>query len=79
MLVLKVTLKSRGAGRTVARLPVRVTIGEPSARSGVAASALRFYEAQGLISAERTSGTSAATPATCRGEWRSSEPHNWWG
>jgi MerR family redox-sensitive transcriptional activator SoxR len=40
----------------VARLPARVTIGELSARSGVAASALRFYEAQGLISADRTSG-----------------------
>ena len=40
----------------MARLPVSVTIGELSARTGVAASALRFYEAQGLISAERTSG-----------------------
>jgi MerR family transcriptional regulator, redox-sensitive transcriptional activator SoxR len=33
-----------------------LTIGELSARSGVAASALRFYEAQGLIGARRTSG-----------------------
>jgi len=33
-----------------------LTIGELSARSGVAPSALRFYEAQGLISARRTSG-----------------------
>jgi MerR family redox-sensitive transcriptional activator SoxR len=33
-----------------------LTIGELSARSGVAASALRFYEAQGLIEAERTTG-----------------------
>lgn len=40
----------------MARLPVSVTIGELSARTGVAASALRFYETQGLISAERTSG-----------------------
>lgn len=31
-------------------------IGEISARSGVAASALRFYEEQGLISSERTTG-----------------------
>jgi MerR family transcriptional regulator, redox-sensitive transcriptional activator SoxR len=33
-----------------------LTIGELSARSGVAASALRFYEAEGLIGASRTSG-----------------------
>jgi MerR family transcriptional regulator, redox-sensitive transcriptional activator SoxR len=33
-----------------------LTIGEVSARSGVAQSALRFYEAQGLIAARRTDG-----------------------
>jgi MerR family redox-sensitive transcriptional activator SoxR len=33
-----------------------LTIGELAARSGVAPSALRFYEAQGLISARRTDG-----------------------
>jgi MerR family transcriptional regulator, redox-sensitive transcriptional activator SoxR len=33
-----------------------LTIGELAARSGVAASALRFYEARGLIAAQRTSG-----------------------
>ena len=33
-----------------------LTIGELSSRSGVASSALRFYEAQKLISAHRTSG-----------------------
>jgi MerR family transcriptional regulator, redox-sensitive transcriptional activator SoxR len=33
-----------------------LTIGELSARSGVAPSALRFYEREGLIGAERTSG-----------------------
>ena len=33
-----------------------VTIGELSARSGVASSALRFYEERGLIHAARTSG-----------------------
>ena len=32
------------------------TIGELSSRSGVSQSALRFYERQGLIAAERTSG-----------------------
>jgi len=40
----------------VAALPDRITIGELSARSGVASSALRFYEERGLISAERTAG-----------------------
>ncbi len=38
------------------RMPDHLTIGELSARSGVAASALRFYEEVGLIDAERTSG-----------------------
>ena len=33
-----------------------LTIGELSARSGVAPSALRFYEAEGLITSSRTSG-----------------------
>ena len=33
-----------------------LTIGELAARSGVAPSALRFYETQGLIAAHRTSG-----------------------
>jgi MerR family redox-sensitive transcriptional activator SoxR len=33
-----------------------LTIGELSSRSGVAPSALRFYEAKGLIHADRTSG-----------------------
>lgn len=31
-----------------------MTVGELAARSGVAASALRFYEAEGLIASERT-------------------------
>ena len=33
-----------------------LTIGEVSSRSGAAPSALRFYEAEGLISARRTDG-----------------------
>jgi MerR family transcriptional regulator, redox-sensitive transcriptional activator SoxR len=37
-------------------MPDELTIGELSSRSGIARSALRFYEAQGLISANRTSG-----------------------
>ncbi len=37
-------------------MPGELTIGEVAARSGVASSALRFYEAQGLIGSSRTSG-----------------------
>jgi MerR family transcriptional regulator, redox-sensitive transcriptional activator SoxR len=37
-------------------MPDELTIGEVAGRSGVATSALRFYEAQGLIAARRTSG-----------------------
>jgi MerR family redox-sensitive transcriptional activator SoxR len=37
-------------------VPDELTIGEVAARSGVAPSALRFYEAEGLIAARRTSG-----------------------
>ncbi len=33
-----------------------LTIGEISARAGIAHSAIRFYESQGLISSERTAG-----------------------
>lgn len=37
-------------------MPAELTIGEVADRSGVATSALRFYEAQGLITAGRTGG-----------------------
>jgi MerR family redox-sensitive transcriptional activator SoxR len=37
-------------------VPVELTIGELSSRSGVAASALRFYEREGLIESTRTEG-----------------------
>jgi MerR family transcriptional regulator, redox-sensitive transcriptional activator SoxR len=40
----------------MARLADHVTIGEFAQRAGVAASALRYYEVLGLISAERTAG-----------------------
>ncbi len=43
-------------------LPAEITIGELSQRSGVAASALRFYERQGLISSRRTSGNQRRYP-----------------
>jgi len=37
-------------------VPAELSIGEVAARSGVATSALRFYEAEGLIASHRTSG-----------------------
>jgi MerR family redox-sensitive transcriptional activator SoxR len=40
----------------MSREPEGLTIGELATRTGVAPSALRFYEAEGLIHAERTSG-----------------------
>jgi MerR family redox-sensitive transcriptional activator SoxR len=40
----------------VPALPKEITIGELSVRSGVAPSALRYYEQRGLIAAARTSG-----------------------
>jgi MerR family redox-sensitive transcriptional activator SoxR len=43
-------------------LPERITIGELAARSGVATSALRFYESVGLIAAERTGGNHRVYP-----------------
>lgn len=46
----------------MARLPSLLTIGELSARSGVATSALRFYEQIGLIAATRTAGNQRRYP-----------------
>lgn len=44
-----------------------LTIGEVAARSGVATSALRFYETKGLIASERTDGNQRRYPrATLR-------------
>jgi MerR family redox-sensitive transcriptional activator SoxR len=40
-----------------------LTIGELAARSGVPASALRFYERQGLIQSRRTDGNQRRYPA----------------
>jgi MerR family transcriptional regulator, redox-sensitive transcriptional activator SoxR len=40
----------------VPSLPRELTIGEVAARSGIATSALRFYEAEGLIDSQRTDG-----------------------
>jgi len=43
-------------------LPDRITIGELASRSGIATSALRFYEERGLISPERTPGNQRVYP-----------------
>lgn len=48
-------LKCRAAGPILGVMEGELTIGEMAARSGVAASALRFYESLGLIHAERNS------------------------
>ena len=55
-------------------LPDRITIGELAARSGMATSALRFYEEQGLISAERTAGNQRVSRAPPCAAWPSSGP-----
>jgi MerR family transcriptional regulator, redox-sensitive transcriptional activator SoxR len=43
-------------------VPGELTVGEVAARSGVAVSALHFYEAQGLISSRRTAGNQRRYP-----------------
>lgn len=48
-------------------LPDQITIGELAARSGVATSALRFYEQRGLIASQRSPGNQRRyTRATLR-------------
>ena len=48
-------------------MPRELTIGELSARSGVSASALRFYEREGLIESRRTDGNQRRyAPVTLR-------------
>lgn len=48
-------------------LPLQLTIGELAQRTGVATSALRFYEDKGLITSERTDGNQRRYPrATVR-------------
>ena len=48
--------------REQAVTPGELAVGEVAARSGVAVSALRFYEAQGLISSRRTAGNQRRFP-----------------
>jgi MerR family redox-sensitive transcriptional activator SoxR len=42
--------------------PVELTVGQVAERSGVAVSALHFYEAQGLITSRRTAGNQRRYP-----------------
>jgi MerR family redox-sensitive transcriptional activator SoxR len=44
-------------------VPGELTIGELSSRSGVSASALRFYEREGLIESRRTDGNQRRYPS----------------
>lgn len=53
---------SRAYPDRVAALPKDITIGELAARSGVATSALRYYEQRGLIAATRTAGNQRRYP-----------------
>ena len=55
MMQLQVHLKSRRSSASIRLVSKLLTIGELSERSGVASSALRFYEERGLISSERAS------------------------
>jgi MerR family transcriptional regulator, redox-sensitive transcriptional activator SoxR len=52
-LQVQVSLKSRRIRDSLSSVSELLTIGEVSRRSGVAASALRFYEERGLIASER--------------------------
>src|SRR5271154_3615027 len=48
--------------REQACAPAELAVGDVAERSGVAVSALHFYEAQGLISARRTTGNQRRYP-----------------
>ena len=53
-------------------MEVGLTIGEVATRSGFAPSAIRYYEREGLLSAQRTSGNQRRYRGTCLGDWPSS-------
>src|SRR4029450_9659395 len=55
MMHLQVHLKSRPLCASLEGVSEMLTIGEVAERSGVATSALRFYEERGLIRSERAS------------------------
>ena len=51
-------------------LPNKLTVGEMASRSGVRASALRYYEERGLISSGRTTGGRTGDEALAQiAEW----------
>lgn len=51
-----------GEEPTIQRMPQHLSIGDLSARSGIAPSALRYYEEVGLIVSERTTGNQRRYP-----------------
>src|SRR5687767_2563423 len=55
MMQLQAHLKSSPISDSIEAVPDMLTIGEVAARSGVATSALRFYEERGLITSDRAS------------------------
>jgi MerR family redox-sensitive transcriptional activator SoxR len=61
---LQVHLKSSEKRRTLVTVSDALTIGEVASRSGVATSALRFYEEQRLIASERTDSGHRRYPRT---------------
>ena len=61
---LQVHLKSSEKRRTLVTVGDALTIGEVASRSGVATSALRFYEEQRLIASERTDSGHRRYPRT---------------
>jgi hypothetical protein len=58
------------------RIKALLTPGEVAKRSGVAVSALHFYESKGLIKSIRNAETSGAIPAMCSAMWRLSKLRN---
>lgn len=56
------TIRSRGTSSGSSTLPLELSIGELALRSGLAVSALRFYEARGLIASRRSPGNQRRYP-----------------
>jgi MerR family redox-sensitive transcriptional activator SoxR len=48
----------------------QLTVGEVAARSGVAVTALHFYESKGLIKSQRNAGNQRRYPRAVCAEWR---------
>ena len=55
-------MKTREGAGAESGLPRELSVGEVAARSGVAVSALHFYEAKGLIRSRRNAGNQRRYP-----------------